>query len=337
MNVCEICDAETSATAWTDNDGARCDDGAFCNGADTCSGGACTVNAGNPCADDGFYCNGDESCNEDDDVCESSGNPCGVGDLCTELVGSFDCCTPGEPATGKYCNDDLNVVQLDACGDEILIEDCLDPAANGGFCHGVCGCAPGWTGETCDQCVIYVATFGDDDNDGTTWESALATVQAGITAATAGGCDVWVANGTYYPTEGTDRTATFQLVAGVTLYGGFYGYESLLEERDWEHIETILSGDLNRDDATGGDDSDNVYHVVTGADDATIDGFTITAGNADGSNPHHRGGGMYNDNASPTVTNCTFTGNSADYGGGMANYSSSSPTVTNCTFTGNSA
>ncbi len=31
------------------------------------------------------------------------------------------------------------------------------------------------------------------------------------------------------------------------------------------------------------------------------------------------GGGMYYIYSSPTVTNCTFSGNSADYGGGMFN------------------
>ena len=50
-----------------------------------------------------------------------------------------------------------------------------------------------------------------------------------------------------------------------------------------------------------------------------------------------RGGGMYNYSSSPTLTNCTFTGNSAeDDGGGMYN-NSSSPTLTDCTFTNNSA
>jgi len=68
-----------------------------------------------------------------------------------------------------------------------------------------------------------------------------------------------------------------------------------------------------------------------------------------GNSAGYRGGGMYNYNyggpsGSPTVTNCTFSGNSAGYGGsggGMDNYnyggSGSSATVTNCTFSGNSA
>ena len=62
----------------------------------------------------------------------------------------------------------------------------------------------------------------------------------------------------------------------------------------------------------------------------TLDGFTITGGSAD------YGGGMYNHNSSPTVTNCNFSGNSADDGGGMYN-NDSSPVVTNCTFYNNTA
>ncbi len=50
------------------------------------------------------------------------------------------------------------------------------------------------------------------------------------------------------------------------------------------------------------------------------------------------GAGMGNDNSSPTVTNCTFIGNtSSQNGGGMYNFGNSNPTVTDCTFIGNTA
>jgi parallel beta-helix repeat protein len=47
------------------------------------------------------------------------------------------------------------------------------------------------------------------------------------------------------------------------------------------------------------------------------------------------GGGMFNSESSPTVTNCTFSGNWAEVGGGMSNINNSSPTVTDCNFSGN--
>jgi parallel beta-helix repeat protein len=87
-------------------------------------------------------------------------------------------------------------------------------------------------------------------------------------------------------------------------------------------------------------DAENSYHVVTGSgtdDTAVLDGFTITAGNANGSDPYNSGGGMYNNAGSPTVSNCTFLSNKAGNGGGMANCSSSNPTLTNCRFSGNRA
>jgi parallel beta-helix repeat protein/predicted outer membrane repeat protein len=48
------------------------------------------------------------------------------------------------------------------------------------------------------------------------------------------------------------------------------------------------------------------------------------------------GGGFYCTYSSPIITNCTITGNTADYGGGIYCYYSSPP-ITNCTITGNTA
>ena len=119
----------------------------------------------------------------------------------------------------------------------------------------------------------------------------------------------------------------------MAIYGGFAGTETLRSERDVSWNRTVLSGDLDMD----GDTSDNAYHVVTGATGATIDGFTISGGNADGNSADSwGGGGMYNSSSSPTVTDCTFSENVAYNGGGMYN-SYSSPTVTNCTFSENAA
>jgi hypothetical protein len=75
--------------------------------------------------------------------------------------------------------------------------------------------------------------------------------------------------------------------------------------------------------------------------DTVLGGFTITGGTGTLIEilPDvfiEVGGGMLNDDSSPTVTECTFSGNTAASGGGMYN-NGASPTVTNCTFRGNSA
>src|SRR5262249_39547213 len=133
-----------------------------------------------------------------------------------------------------------------------------------------------------------------------------------------------------------DRAISFVLDAGVAVYGGFAGTETQLSQRDWVHHVTTLSGDIGK----AGDSTDNSYHVVhsSGLDKtAVLDGFTLTARNPNGTEPHVSGGGLYTLNSSPTLTNVTFSSNSAtSYGGGMYN-ANSSPALTNVTFSGNSA
>jgi parallel beta-helix repeat protein len=187
--------------------------------------------------------------------------------------------------------------------------------------------------------IIYVDTNATGANNGSSWEDAFKHLQVALAAVSIGD-EIWVAQGTYKPDANSadpngsgDRDSTFQLINGVTLKGGYAGFgEPDPNARDVQLYETILSGDIN----TPSDNSDNSYHVVTGSGtDATavLDGFTITAGNV---GDEETGGGMDNYQGSPTVANCTFSGNFATWGGGMQNWESS-PTVTNCTFIGNSA
>ncbi|HUU83197.1 MAG TPA: right-handed parallel beta-helix repeat-containing protein, partial [Phycisphaerae bacterium] len=180
--------------------------------------------------------------------------------------------------------------------------------------------------------VRYVKPSATGSGDCSSWANAC-TLQTALGAAVSGD-EIWVAEGTHTP--GTLRTDTFTLKNGAAVYGGFAGTETARRERDWVAHPTVLSGDIG----TPGDNSDNAYHVVTGSGtdaSAVLDGFTVSGGNADGSWPAYYGGGMYNDDGSPTLTNVTFSGNSATYGGGMYNDDRSSPTLTNVTFSGNSA
>ena len=70
--------------------------------------------------------------------------------------------------------------------------------------------------------------------------------------------------------------------------------------------------------------------------DTIISGFWITNGSGTEIRGDKYGGGMYNDNSSPIIENCTFSSNTSGSGGGMYN-DNSSPKITNCTFSSNTS
>jgi len=74
-------------------------------------------------------------------------------------------------------------------------------------------------------------------------------------------------------------------------------------------------------------------------DTSVVDGFTIQNGYVGSGSPDAgRGGGIYCCfYSSPTITNCTITGNSAGWDGGGIWCHGSSLTITNCTITDNTA
>ena len=108
--------------------------------------------------------------------------------------------------------------------------------------------------------IIYVDANTPDDDDGSDWDNAFATLERALELGSRCGIatEIWVADGTYYPTTGTDRTASFPLVNGLAIYGGFAGGEMALSERDIANNTAILSGDIG----TAANSSDNSYHVV---------------------------------------------------------------------------
>jgi len=196
--------------------------------------------------------------------------------------------------------------------------------------------------------IHYAAPTAVGLGNCSSWTNAC-TLQMALNVAGSGD-QIWVQKGVHYPGNAGNRTATFTLKNNVAIYGGFAGTETLLSQRNWRGNRTILSGDIDGNDNHGGDYinenasqivGSNAYHVVTSPggtnSSAVLDGFVITAGQANGSSPNDVGGGMYNQSSSPTLRNLIFSGNSAFNGGGMFNTVSSSPTLTNVTFSGNSA
>lgn len=78
--------------------------------------------------------------------------------------------------------------------------------------------------------IRYVSTTGDNAKDGTSWATAKKDIQDAINDLVNNNLsgEVWVAAGTYYPTETTESTASlyykaFKIPAGITVRGGFRG------------------------------------------------------------------------------------------------------------------
>jgi hypothetical protein len=222
--------------------------------------------------------------------------------------------------------------------------------------------------------ILYAAPAPSGLNNCFSWANACTLAHA---LSIANNSDqIWVKAGVHYP--GANQTDTFTLKNGVEIYGGFAGTpgtEGNFSVRDWQTYRTILSGDIDQNDTntdgnyiaetTADIQGSNAYHVVTGGgtdSSAVLDGFVITAGQANGSSPQRRrrdvqrqqqpdadatspsaatpppttAAGCTTTSSSPTLTNVTFSGNSASIRRRDVQRSSS-PTLTNVTFSGNSA
>ena len=191
--------------------------------------------------------------------------------------------------------------------------------------------------------ILYVDQAASNAaEDGSGWMTAFKTLGAALGIARAGD-EIWVARGTYKPTDGDDRDASFALIEGAALYGGFAGNETTRASRDWTLNATVLSGDIG----LHGDWRDNSYHVVTGANEATLDGFTVADGAAIlGAGERKRGaegktgGPPANEPRSGKELHITpeivLAGDTATSGGGMVNFRAA-PVVRNCVFRDNRA
>ncbi|OGP58914.1 MAG: hypothetical protein A2V67_20785, partial [Deltaproteobacteria bacterium RBG_13_61_14] len=254
----------------------------------------------------------DPGCTGPDDTSELGTTECDDG-VDNDGWGDVDLNDPGctGPADDEYgtevCDDGV-----DNDGDTFI-----DQADSGCWAYN----------DAAETAIWFVATTGDDST-GRSWAEAWQVIQTAATTAQAGD-QVWVKQGSYYRPSAA-RVSVLIMKNGVEFYGGFQGTESaLLDRGDPAAYPTILDGEQQS------------YHVVVGASNARLDGFSITNGLADGTGGDNDGGGMHNSSKTNLViANCVFFNNSTvgslSFGGGMANISCS-PTIDNCTFSGNSA
>lgn len=147
---------------------------------------------------------------------------------------------------------------------------------------------------------VYVKTSGNDSNDGTSWETAKRTIQAGILIVNANG-NIWVDDGTYYE----------NIIIGSSL-------NISIKSKNNNPETTIIDG--------GG-----MSRCVTTSFGSHLFGFTITNGYSSGGGGARNitlhnciihgnyspdfGGGCYNSD----MYNCLLYGNTALEGGGAVN------------------
>lgn len=200
--------------------------------------------------------------------------------------------------------------------------------------------------------IYYVTQNGT--GDGSSWTKASGNIQTMIDKAVSGD-DVWVAKGTYYPTTESiardPRSRTFLLKSGVSLYGGFAGSEKSILNRYLSDLDSngrvdsceltnlsILSGDIDgvadiwtKTKNTVGEtwkwvvagNEANCYHVVTGTDNAKIDGFSVFGGNANSTTDSYGGGIYFFSTTTSYILNCTVSNCFAKGGGGGISTSTS--------------
>ncbi len=167
------------------------------------------------------------------------------------------------------------------------------------------------TVSAADEAIFVNGSYGNDNWDGQTWQTAKLTIQNATGTVSPNGV-VTIADGVYSGNGNTniviDRNMTIQ---------GLSQTKTIINGTDTNWIFTILSG-VN----------------------VTIGNLTFTNGSG------YRGGAIYN-HGDLTVENCTFTNNTATSleqtgggGGAICNFADEGPittTVTNCTFNFNNA
>lgn len=134
----------------------RCDDGLFCNGADSCGGGTCSFHNGDPCA------TGDEcssTCDEDDDVClVPAGIPCtDDANPCTDDICLDGGCAHEFIAGCEVCIEDSDCNDSNPCtADSCELEGCANEP--------VSGCVPCATDVDCDDANACTTDRCGQDN-----------------------------------------------------------------------------------------------------------------------------------------------------------------------------
>lgn len=155
--------------------------------------------------------------------------------------------------------------------------------------------------------VIYVDYTANANGDGSSWNLAFKTIQDALAAASSGD-EIWVASGFYTTSLTDDPNESFEIPCGVSLFGGFAGWETERQQRDWTVNQCSLSGNLG----SVVDDSDNALEIITITnceEPVVINGFGINSATGGA----FSSGIEVNDCEDVTIANCEMLGHSTQF------------------------
>ena len=151
-------------------------------------------------------------------------------------------------------------------------------------------------------------------NDGSDWTNAFRTIQDALAVASQGDY-IWVAEGSYSPYSEQSYIMNYD---SVMVYGGFEGWETNLNERNFAAHPTFLNG--NETSVIVIDGGTNYSNGLCGTSRAAgWDGFIIQGGKAQKGKHGSMGNGggiLFVNGATATIANCIIKNNIAEENGG---------------------
>lgn len=243
------------------------------------------------------------------------------------------------PVVAKYRNRDINANgiedTLEIAGGTLSdcdgngIPDFADQDFNRNGIPDACDIANGTSDDldldgVPDEVEVPIIMVDDDAapmGDGNGWSNAIDDLQYAFAMARASGDieQIWIADGIYLPASNGHRGQGFDLISGVSLYGGFVGTESSVDDRIPGAAQTILSGDLNQDDgpdlSNREENTINTLFLYRQDEQIVLDGLIIEGGNANYEvncgGFMFNGGGLCTFQGDIVIRDCEFRNNTA--------------------------